>query len=88
MPNENLNKQAYVGTEAMATWTDHIGDFNYRVSGNITSLVTEILSHTSRDSATLGMNTGTLLKTAGEVFIGDIKLSDSSSLKKKSRIIQ
>ena len=25
MPNENLNKQAYVGTEAMATWTDHIG---------------------------------------------------------------
>lgn len=35
-PNENLNKQAYVGTEAMATWTDHIGDFNYRVSGNIT----------------------------------------------------
>ena len=88
LPNENLNKQAYVGTEAMATWTDHIGDFNYRVSGNITSLVTEILSHTSRDSATLGMNTGTLLKTAGEVFIGDIKLSDSSSLKKKSRIIQ
>lgn len=36
LPNENLNKQAYVGTEAMATWTDHIGDFNYRVSGNIT----------------------------------------------------
>lgn len=35
LPNENLNKQAYVGTEAMATWTDHIGDFNYRVSGNI-----------------------------------------------------
>ena len=34
--NENLNKQAYIGTEAMATWTDHIGDFNYRVSGNIT----------------------------------------------------
>lgn len=36
LPNENLNKQAYIGTEAMATWTDHIGDFNYRVSGNIT----------------------------------------------------
>lgn len=36
LPNENLNKQAYVGTEAMATWTDHIGDFNYRVSGDIT----------------------------------------------------
>ena len=36
LPNENLNKQAYVGTEAMATRTDHIGDFNYRVSGNIT----------------------------------------------------
>lgn len=36
LPNENLNKQAYVGTEAMATWTDHIGDFNYRVSCNIT----------------------------------------------------
>lgn len=36
LPNENLNKQAYVGTEAMSTWTDHIGDFNYRVSGNIT----------------------------------------------------
>lgn len=36
LPNKNLNKQAYVGTEAMATWTDHIGDFNYRVSGNIT----------------------------------------------------
>lgn len=36
LPNENLNKQAYVDTEAMATWTDHIGDFNYRVSGNIT----------------------------------------------------
>ena len=36
LPNEKLNKQAYVGTEAMATWTDHIGDFNYRVSGNIT----------------------------------------------------
>lgn len=36
LPNENLNKQAYIGAEAMATWTDHIGDFNYRVSGNIT----------------------------------------------------
>lgn len=36
LPNENLNTQAYIGTEAMATWTDHIGDFNYRVSGNIT----------------------------------------------------
>lgn len=36
LPNENLNKQAYIGAEAMATWTDHIGEFNYRVSGNIT----------------------------------------------------
>lgn len=36
LPNENLNKQAYIGAEAMATWTDHIGDFNYRISGNIT----------------------------------------------------
>ena len=36
LPNENLNKQAYIGTEAMVTWTDHIGELNYRVSGNIT----------------------------------------------------
>lgn len=36
LPNENLNKQAYIGAEAMATWTDHIGELNYRVSGNIT----------------------------------------------------
>lgn len=36
LSNENLNKQAYIGAEAMATWTDHIGEFNYRVSGNIT----------------------------------------------------
>lgn len=36
LPNENLNKQAYIGTEAMVTWTDRIGELNYRVSGNIT----------------------------------------------------
>lgn len=36
LPNENLNKQAYIGTEAMVTWTDNIGELNYRVSGNIT----------------------------------------------------
>lgn len=36
LPNENLNKQAYVGAEAMATWTDNIGEVNYRISGNIT----------------------------------------------------
>lgn len=36
LPKENLNKQAYIGTEAMVTWTDHIGEVNYRISGNIT----------------------------------------------------
>lgn len=36
LPNENLNKQAYIGAEAMATWTDHIGDLNYTISGNFT----------------------------------------------------
>ena len=36
LPNENLNKQAYIGAEGMVTWTDHIGDLNYTVSGNFT----------------------------------------------------
>lgn len=36
LPNENLNKQAYIGAEAMATWTDHIGEIQLSLSGNIT----------------------------------------------------
>lgn len=36
LPNENLNKDAYVGAEGMITWKDNIGDVNYTVSGNMT----------------------------------------------------
>lgn len=36
LPNENLNKDAYVGAEGIVTWADQIGDLKYTVSGNMT----------------------------------------------------
>lgn len=36
LPNENLNSNGYYGAEGMITYTDNIGELNYRVSGNIT----------------------------------------------------
>ena len=88
LPNENLNKQAYIGAEGMVTWTDHIGDLNYTVSGNFTSHVTKVLRLTNRVLITPGMNIAILQKAVGEVFIGGIRLSDNSSRKKKFVIIR
>ena len=36
LPNENLNKDAYVGAEGIVTWSDKIGELNYTVSANAT----------------------------------------------------
>ena len=36
LPNENLNKDAYVGALGIVTWSDKIGDLNYTVSANAT----------------------------------------------------
>jgi len=36
LPNENLNKNGYYGTEGIITYTDKIGEVNYVVSGNFT----------------------------------------------------
>ncbi|MEH6656827.1 TonB-dependent receptor [Leeuwenhoekiella marinoflava] len=36
LPNENLNENGYNGAEGIITYRDNIGEFNYRVSGNMT----------------------------------------------------
>ncbi|WP_455674581.1 SusC/RagA family TonB-linked outer membrane protein [Phocaeicola sp.] len=36
LPNENLNKDAYIGAEGIVTWSDKIGELKYTVSGNMT----------------------------------------------------
>nr|WP_320057310.1 TonB-dependent receptor [uncultured Bacteroides sp.] len=36
LPNENLNKNGYYGTEGIITYADKVGEVNYIVSGNFT----------------------------------------------------
>lgn len=88
LPNENLNKQAYIGAEGMVTWTDHIGDLNYTVSGNFTFSRYKVLRLINHVLITHGTNTAIRQKAVGEVFIGGIRLSDNSSRKKKFVIIR
>ncbi|MCS2523436.1 hypothetical protein NXV02_05180 [Bacteroides ovatus] len=89
LPNENLNKQAYIGAEGMVTWTDHIGDLNYTVSGNFTfSRYKSIETYKPRFNNSWDEYRNSAEEYVGEVFIGGIRLSDNSSRKKKFVIIR